>query len=68
MIVVPNDCRAVVAAFGPIATRRVAARRGVHPLRVRAGEHIVGVHRVDAAGHDFAFLGEGAFLVEIGVS
>jgi hypothetical protein len=64
---VPNDSRSVVAAFCPIAARRVAARRGIHALRVGAGQHVVGIHWVDAAGHDLPFLGQSGLFIETGV-
>jgi hypothetical protein len=67
MIVMPDDRRPVVAALCPIAAGRVFARSRIHALRVRTGQHVVRIHRVDPAGHDLAFLGQGGLLVQIGV-
>src|ERR1043166_6199649 len=52
--VVMADDRRAVAALGPVAAGSVAAGGRIHALRVGAGEDVVGIHRIAAAGHHVA--------------
>ena len=63
-VMMPDD-GGTFAALCPVSTCRVAAGRREHSLRVRAGQHVMRVHRVATTADDFAFFTERGGLVDI---
>src|SRR5690606_29025598 len=65
-IAVPDHCRALRAASGPVAAGPVLGARERRPVRLRAGEDVVHVRAVADAVHDSPALGERGLLGQAG--